>query len=171
MGERQPDAPTLTRIAETDAIRRLLGSVLQRERTPPPAPEPDFEPAVAEPRPPEAAFVAQSDWETPTEALAPSPEPPVALVLVHSEVSVEVEEPPPLPPRVEAAPPAPAPVEPPPPVPLPVGALSFGALLERINWRNRPGVTPPLPLIGVPDPPGHSDTVGAVLAAFSWDDE
>lgn len=173
MAERQSDAPTLTQIAETDAIRRLLSGVVRRERKPeaPPAEPPTPpEPAAPETRPPDVVFVAETELAAPVETPPPLPERPAALI-VHPEVVAE----PLLPPTPEpvAAMPEPAPVivEPPPPVPMPVGALTFGALLQRINWRNRPDVTPPMPLIGVPDPPGHADTVGAVLAAFSWDDE
>jgi len=57
------------------------------------------------------------------------------------------------------------------PVPLPIGALSFGDLLARINWKNRPADVQPLPLIGEPDPPGYAESVQGVLAAFKWDDE
>jgi hypothetical protein len=57
------------------------------------------------------------------------------------------------------------------PVPRPIGALSFGDLLTRINWKNRPEDVQPLPLIGEPDPPGYAESVEGVLAAFKWDDE
>jgi hypothetical protein len=65
----------------------------------------------------------------------------------------------------------PSPVLPAEPLPRPIGALSFGDLLARINWKNRPEHVQPLPLIGEPDPPGYAETVEGVLAAFKWDDE
>jgi hypothetical protein len=57
------------------------------------------------------------------------------------------------------------------PVPLPIGALSFRDLLARINWKNRPEDVQVLPMIGEPDPPGYTESVEGVLAAFKWDDE
>ena len=135
MADSHADPLPLERIAETDAIRRLLCSAARLNRKPAPV----AEPVIEKIRPPAAAFVAETE-------------------------PARVEEPP----NLSSSRPV---VEDPPPVPLPVGALSFGALLARINWRNRPDAPPPLPMIGVPDPPGHADTVGAILAAFSWDDE
>ena len=56
------------------------------------------------------------------------------------------------------------------PVPQPIAALAFGEILARINWRNHPDDAQPLPLIGVPKPPGYAETVEAVLEAFNWDE-
>jgi hypothetical protein len=64
-----------------------------------------------------------------------------------------------------------APVAETPAEPMPIGALSFGELLERINWRNRPEDVKPLPLMGVLEPPGYADTIEGVLSVFAWDDE
>lgn len=158
MAETHSDPQPLTRIAETDAIRRLLGVVARRDRQP----APSAEPVGVEPRPPEAAFVAETGDESPAILPPPLPEPAVAPAWIPAIAGADAWTAPALPPESD---------EPPPPVPLPVGALPFGDFLARINWRNRPDSAQGLPLIGVPDPPGHADTVGAVLAAFSWDDE
>jgi hypothetical protein len=158
--------PTLNRladVAETDAIRRLLSGVLRSERKSAPDPKPEHDDVRA----PAVAFVASNVGEV----VAPSVSPPRDL-----DVCDRPSEPAPSPIPQQFATAAPsAPLTLPKSVaesmPMPIGALSFGELLERINWRNRPEDLQSLPLMGELDPLGYADTVEGVLSAIDWDDE
>lgn len=172
MNNGSPNPKKLADFAETDAIRKLLGGVTRRGGKAP-EPTPESAPTPADAHAPTMAFVGDDSG---TVELAEMPPPLPSQIELPSPVTA-----PPLPPTPES--PEPMPAEPrlnrprdpepdvPPPVPQPIGALGFGELLLRMNWRNRPDAVEPLPLIGVPQPAGFADSVEGVLSVFNWDDE
>jgi hypothetical protein len=170
--ENNPNPKRLAGMAETETIRRLLDVVMRRDRKAASA-LPVPKPALAIPQASAVAFVGDNVGETVAQ-ISPPPLPeksitpttalePDQLVMPNVEIESSAPETPLFePPVVETQ------AE---PMPVPIGALSFGELLERINWRNRPEDVKPLPLMGELEPPGYADTIEGVLSVFAWDDE
>jgi hypothetical protein len=170
--ENSPNPTRLADMPETETIRRLLGVVMRADRKtapalPPPKPAPPIQHASA------IAFVGDNVGES----VAPSRPPPIPEKPITTSTVPEPEKPVRSRPETESSPPE-TPLFKPPvmetqaePMRVPIGALSFGEFLERVNWRNRPEDTKPLPLLGVLEPPGYADTIEGVLTAFDWDDE
>jgi hypothetical protein len=170
--ENNPNPKRLAGMAETDTIRRLLDVVMRRDRKSAPAlPVPT--PALAIPQASAVAFVGDNVGETVAQISPPPvPEKPITPTSVQ-----EPDEPVTRSSEIES-PPAETPLFIPPvvqtqaaPMRVPLGALSFGEFLDRINWHNHPEGVKPLPLMGVPEPPGYPDTIESVLSVFAWDDE